>query len=54
MICTICQDTGWVCENHPDKSWSSEQGQGCQCGGAGMPCDCQAIEPAKLEGDDVG
>lgn len=25
----------WVCENHPDVLW--DEGEGCPCGGAGMP-----------------
>lgn len=33
--CLVCLDEGWVCEEHPDKSWNG--GDGC-CGGAGMPC----------------
>jgi hypothetical protein len=29
--CSLCEDWGWVCENHP---WEGERA--CQCGGAGM------------------
>ncbi|MET4512560.1 hypothetical protein ABIB81_001870 [Bradyrhizobium sp. I1.7.5] len=36
--CPVCQGLGWVCENHPTKAWTENEG-GCQCG-AGMPCDC--------------
>ncbi|QOZ69132.1 hypothetical protein WN72_24535 [Bradyrhizobium arachidis] len=36
MKCTTCADTGWVCENHPDRPW--EGPQACSCGGAGAPC----------------
>jgi hypothetical protein len=32
--CNKCNDTGWVCEWHPDK-----EAHRC-CGGAGMPCEC--------------
>ena len=32
--CNKCNDTGWVCEWHPDK-----EAHKC-CGGAGMPCEC--------------
>jgi hypothetical protein len=32
--CNKCNDTGWVCEWHPDK-----EAHMC-CGGAGMPCEC--------------
>jgi hypothetical protein len=35
---TICQGSGWVCENHPGKAWTEHEG-GCQCG-VGMPCEC--------------
>ena len=33
--CEFCDGTGWVCENHPDKSYEI----GCDCGGAGMLCE---------------
>jgi hypothetical protein len=36
MKCTLCEDTGWVCENHPDRP--SEGKRACSCGGAGAPC----------------
>jgi hypothetical protein len=36
MTCILCEDTGWVCENHPDTPWDGEYA--CTCGGAGMPC----------------
>ena len=32
--CNKCNNTGWVCECHPDK-----EAHKC-CGGAGMPCEC--------------
>jgi len=32
--CNKCNNTGWVCEWHPDK-----EAHKC-CGGAGMPCEC--------------
>jgi len=35
--CKICDNTVWVCEDHPDKKW--DDGDGC-CGAAGMLCDC--------------
>lgn len=47
--CSNCNDTGHVCENHPDQAWGGlccehlgaawlcEHGA-CHCGGAGMPC----------------
>jgi hypothetical protein len=36
MKCLLCEDTGWVCENHLDQPW--EGPHTCSCGGAGMPC----------------
>ena len=23
MACSICDDSGWVCENHPDQPWDN-------------------------------
>jgi len=35
-ICNKCNNTDWVCENHPD-----QEAHACKyCGGAGMPCEC--------------
>ena len=34
--CTRCDNSRWVCENHPDKPWLGEHA--CECGGAGAPC----------------
>jgi hypothetical protein len=36
MKCALCEDCGWVCENHPDRPWSGDHA--CTCGGAGEPC----------------
>jgi hypothetical protein len=36
MKCLLCEDSGWVCENHPDQPW--EGPHACTCGGAGSPC----------------
>jgi hypothetical protein len=33
--CSICKGTGWVCENHRDRSWPDV----CECG-PGAPCVC--------------
>jgi hypothetical protein len=47
MTCPRCDDTGWVCENHPDRPWEGERA--CQCGGAGAPCpDCKKAKPLRL------
>jgi hypothetical protein len=32
-MCLLCEDTGWVCENHPDQPW--EGPHACTCGAAG-------------------
>ena len=40
MRCEVCEDTGWVCENHPDRPsdcGGSTSKRVCGCG-AGMPC----------------
>jgi hypothetical protein len=41
MKCTVCEDTGWVCENHADVPWDGT------CGAAGMPCP--KCNPSDLE-----
>ncbi len=40
MTCPHCQDTGWVCEAHPDKAFEGLTDSACDCGGAGMVCRC--------------
>lgn len=46
--CPCCDDTGTVCENHPDKPWEgiSNAPNACGCG-AGMPCKlcCDPVPP---------
>ena len=39
--CSKCNDTEWVCENHPDQ----EAHKCSHCEGAGKPCEC--THPAK-------
>lgn len=41
-LCPICLGDLWVCENHPDVPWMT--GREC-CGGAGMPCVCNTVQP---------
>src|SRR5262245_60100683 len=36
MSCLYCEDTGWVCEAHPDQPWDGPHA--CTCGAAGAPC----------------
>jgi hypothetical protein len=39
MKCFRCADSGWTCEDRPDRPWQGPRA--CTCGGAGMPCpDC--------------
>jgi hypothetical protein len=46
MKCALCEDSGWVCENHPKRAWEGEHA--CGCGGAGAPCPaCNAPEPGE-------
>src|SRR5216684_319842 len=42
----LCEDCGWVCENHPDRPWEGEHA--CTCGAAGAPCP-QCNAPARGE-----
>jgi len=45
--CGRCQDVGWVCEEHPDRPWSTKVDGGCQCA-AGGPCpDCNPAADAE-------
>ena len=34
--CRLCEDYGWVCEEHPERPW--EGPHACICGAAGAPC----------------
>jgi hypothetical protein len=36
MACDLCEDCGWVCEEHPGRPW--EGPHACTCGAAGAPC----------------
>lgn len=42
--CPICANTGWVCENHPDRPWGTRKlrSDACECG-AGKPCICNPL-----------
>jgi hypothetical protein len=37
--CQRCDETGWLCEKHPDRPWGgvSQRADACACG-AGIPC----------------
>ncbi len=50
MKCLCCEDTGWVCENHPDRPFFGDCAY--DCGGAGAPCPvCNRTDPG--DPDDV-
>ena len=38
--CPVCDDTGWVCEAHPNGPWAnvSDRWDACVCGAPGVPC----------------
>jgi hypothetical protein len=40
-MCAVCDDTGWVCEAHPDRPFRgfSSRTDACDCIGVGMPCE---------------
>lgn len=46
-ICKTCDDTGWVCEAHPDRPWAGVSNRKDACAhGPGVPCpDC--VEPGE-------
>jgi hypothetical protein len=29
MNCSLCEDCGWVCENHPEKPWETAASSAC-------------------------
>jgi hypothetical protein len=37
MKCSICEDRGWVCENHPEKPWEGEHA--CTAVRMAPPCN---------------
>jgi hypothetical protein len=43
MKCTLCEDSAWVCERHPERPWDGESA--CGCGAPGAPCPiCNAAD----------
>jgi hypothetical protein len=51
--CEVCDDAGWVCEDHLDKGWAgtSTRADACDCGGAGVPCGrCNTESPPAKTG----
>ena len=49
LICPACEDSGHVCEDHPNLPWDgvSNSNNTCKCGGAGMPCKMCCSEVPK-------
>src|SRR6266446_6009155 len=47
--CSLCDSTGWVCEDHSYLPWggASSRRDACNCGGAGAPCP--ACNPSDRE-----
>lgn len=43
MICPYPLGEGWVCENHGSRPFYD--GDKTCCGGAGMPCACNKVNP---------
>ena len=57
MNCTKCNDTGWLCEKHPDRAQGHET-TGSKwpvdyCNEAGMGCDCDAFPHKTLSEEEV-
>jgi hypothetical protein len=50
LTCSLCDGSGWVCEEHPDQLWQGPHA--CTCGAAGAPCphcnSTDADEPPRL------
>jgi hypothetical protein len=38
--CTICHDSGWVCQAHQDRPSVLVTEGGCACGAEAVPCRC--------------
>jgi hypothetical protein len=58
LKCKVCDDTGWVCENHRNLPWKgfSNRQDACDCG-AGAPCEwcnpCDADNPPDMSRTDL-
>lgn len=51
--CTLCQDIGWICEEHSGRPWAGAYA--CGCGAAGMPCPhCNVPEAGEAPRMPVG
>lgn len=50
-FCLRCDNTGWVCEAHPERPWKDSPG-GCHCGAPGNPCPvCNRADDADTAPD---
>ena len=47
--CFLCDDTGSVCKDHPDRPWSGKYA--CDCGAPAAPC--QSCRLMLARGNDV-
>lgn len=43
-MCPLCNDSGWVCEEHPNHPFEHTI-LWIECRGAGMPCKCNTHNP---------
>lgn len=48
MNCTKCQDTGWLCEEHPEQRQSHFIALNFMCTEAGIPCTCEKLKTEEL------
>jgi len=48
----MCDNEGWVCENHMTKPWDGTSSRKDACGcGAGAPCPyCNKEDPPRMSG----
>src|ERR1700733_10661673 len=48
----LCEDCGWVCENHPHKPWEGEHA--CNCGARWCPVPVVQSESCRAPATDAG
>ncbi|KAB2873401.1 MAG: hypothetical protein IT503_01685 [Burkholderiaceae bacterium] len=39
LICSLCEGSGWLCDEHPDLPWSHDD----DCEGGGIACRCNEL-----------
>jgi len=42
LICSLCQGSGWLCEEHPGLPWNHDD----ECDGGGVACRCNEMAAA--------